>query len=85
VLFFRAEAHDVAFHLGPPIATILEWENLDAWLLHSPSVYVIMPEEVAEVWPHHLHNGKLQLVLASADFTATPGDRPLVLLRGVAK
>jgi hypothetical protein len=83
VLFFRAEAHDVAFHMGPPIATILEWENLDAWLLHAPSVYVIMPKEYAEKCPQHLHNGKLQPVLCSADFTSASSDRPLVLLRSV--
>ena len=32
VLFFRVKAHDVAFHVGPPVATILEWENLERWL-----------------------------------------------------
>src|SRR5207245_6965649 len=31
VIFFRAEAHEVAFHVGRPLDTILEWENLDWW------------------------------------------------------
>src|SRR5581483_2662999 len=31
VVFFRAESHLLAFHLGRPVETILEWENLAVW------------------------------------------------------
>src|SRR5439155_12488428 len=31
VIFFRGESHVLAFHMGRPVDTILEWENLEWW------------------------------------------------------
>ena len=47
VLFFRAEAHAVAFHVGRPLHTLLEWENLDAWAGKAYPTYVVMPADCA--------------------------------------
>lgn len=81
VILFRVENHELSFHLGPPIDTILEWENLDRWLKHSPSVHVLMPAKEAQQRAEYLHNGKLQVLLKSQDFTSLRQDRPLVLLK----
>src|SRR5205823_275161 len=45
VIFFRAESHVLAFHVGRPLDTILEWENLAWWVDRPFPVYVVMPEE----------------------------------------
>ena len=81
VILFRVENHEVSFHLGPPIDTILEWENLDRWLKHSSSVHVLMPEKESRQCSQFLHNGKLQVLLCSKNFTSHPQVRPLVLLK----
>jgi 4-amino-4-deoxy-L-arabinose transferase-like glycosyltransferase len=81
VLFFRAEAHALAFHVGRPLDTILEWENLDVWVGRPEVYYVVMPpEEVAE-WPSRLKNGCLYEVLRNTDLSGGKHAHPLVLLR----
>jgi 4-amino-4-deoxy-L-arabinose transferase-like glycosyltransferase len=62
VLFFRAEAHALAFHVGRPIDTILEWENLDAWVGRPQVYHVIMPADEAARWKQHLKSGWLREV-----------------------
>jgi 4-amino-4-deoxy-L-arabinose transferase-like glycosyltransferase len=81
VLFFRAEAHAVAFHVGRPLQTILEWENLDVWAGKPRSILVIMPAEYVAEWPRHLHAGRLVELRRTTDLTGRPHERPLVLLR----
>jgi hypothetical protein len=81
VLFFRAEAHTVAFHVGRPLHTLLEWENLDAWAGKATSTYVVMPADCAAVWRHHLTAGSLVEVLRTTDLTRRRHERPLVLMR----
>lgn len=81
VLLFRVEPHELAFHLGPPVATIMEWENLDQWLKQAKQVYVIMPKTEARCRHEFLSNGTLQPVIGSEQLTTGDMDRPLVLLR----
>jgi 4-amino-4-deoxy-L-arabinose transferase-like glycosyltransferase len=81
VLFFRTEAHDLAFHVGLPLDTILEWENLDIWASRPGVYYVVMPPEVAAEWPLHLKAGSLQEVMRNTDLSDGRHARPLVLLR----
>jgi 4-amino-4-deoxy-L-arabinose transferase-like glycosyltransferase len=79
VLFFRAESHALAFHLGPPLNTFVEWENLNTWAGRPGPNYIIMPAHCAAEWPRHLTAGRLEEVLrgpAPAD-----GRQPLVLMR----
>ena len=82
VFFFRAEAHLHANHIGPPINTFLEWENLDIWAGRPGHHYIIMPADCAAEWPRHVTSGSLEEVLRSSDLD---GDvhrlRPLVLMR----
>jgi 4-amino-4-deoxy-L-arabinose transferase-like glycosyltransferase len=80
VLFFRAEAHAVAFHVGRPLHTLLEWENLDVWAGKTRPTYVIMPADCVALWPRHLGFGRLVEVLRTTDLTGRSHERPLVLL-----
>jgi 4-amino-4-deoxy-L-arabinose transferase-like glycosyltransferase len=82
VLFFRAEAHALAFHIGPPIDTFLEWENLDIWAGRPGCHYIVMPADCAAEWPQHVTSGRLEEVLRSTDFAGAKNrQRPLVLVR----
>jgi hypothetical protein len=81
VLFFRTEAHDLAFHLKPPLNTFLEWENLDVWAGRPGHHYIIMAPESAAEWPRHVHAGRLVEVLRSTHFNGGRHERPLVLMR----
>jgi 4-amino-4-deoxy-L-arabinose transferase-like glycosyltransferase len=81
VLFFRAEDHNVAFLVGPPQRSLLEWENLDLWAGKLQTTYIIMPPECVAEWPKHLTAGTLEVV-ASSEGLATPARRwPALLSR----
>jgi 4-amino-4-deoxy-L-arabinose transferase-like glycosyltransferase len=81
IIFFRAEAHDLAFHVGRPLDSILEWENLEWWAARPDPVYVVMPPNYAAVWQHHLKPGSLEEVLRSVDVMPGQDRREFVLLR----
>jgi hypothetical protein len=80
VIFFRTENHELAFQVGRPIDTVLEWENLDVWLAQPRPVYVVMPEDCAVERNHRLKNGRLKEVLRSRDLPGALHHRPLVFL-----
>jgi 4-amino-4-deoxy-L-arabinose transferase-like glycosyltransferase len=67
VLLFRAEAHNVAFHVGPPLDSLLEWENLDVWAGKSQTTYVIMPPGCVMEARSELTSGTLEVVARSED------------------
>lgn len=82
VLFFRAEVHALAFHVGNPVDTFLEWENLDIWAGRPGPHYIVMPPDCAAEWPRHVASGRLEVVLRNQDLPgAAHHEHPLVLLR----
>jgi 4-amino-4-deoxy-L-arabinose transferase-like glycosyltransferase len=82
VLFFRAECHPLAFHVGPPVDTFLEWENLNVWAGRPGTYYIVMPPGCADSWREHVTEGELEEVLRSCDLPGAAGrQRPLVLMR----
>jgi 4-amino-4-deoxy-L-arabinose transferase-like glycosyltransferase len=82
ILFFRAENHALAFHLGPPLDTFLEWENLDIWVGRPGPYYIVMPVDSLAESPRHLTAGRLEAVLRNTDMpNAANHERPLVLVR----
>jgi 4-amino-4-deoxy-L-arabinose transferase-like glycosyltransferase len=83
VIFFRTEAHEVAFHVGRPLDTILEWENLDWWATRPFPVCIVMPPESAAECDQHLRQGRLQRVLSTTALADGRQSRPLVLLRSL--
>jgi 4-amino-4-deoxy-L-arabinose transferase-like glycosyltransferase len=81
VLFFRAEAHVLSFHLRPWLDTFLEWENLDIWAGRRDTNYIVMPPECAAEWPNHVSSGRLVEVLRNTDLAGGRHELPLVLMR----
>jgi 4-amino-4-deoxy-L-arabinose transferase-like glycosyltransferase len=85
VIFFRAESHVLAFHLGQPLDTILEWENLQWWAAREFPVYIVMPEDAAREWPEYLGRGQLEEVLRTRDLVGDRRDHALVVLRTLGR
>ena len=83
VRFFRAEAHSLAFHLGWPLDTFLEWENLDIWAGRPGVHYIVMPPDCAAEWQTHVASGRLVEVLRNTDLAGGSHEAPLVLMRTV--
>lgn len=80
VIFFRAESHLLAFHVGKPVDTILEWENLAIWAERSYPVYVVMPEACVHQLNDHLPPDALEPLLFTRDYATGKRDRPLVVM-----
>jgi 4-amino-4-deoxy-L-arabinose transferase-like glycosyltransferase len=81
VIFYRAEAHLLTHHLGKPVDTILEWENLAKWIDQPKVVYFVMPAKTAAELPEHLPGVSLEEVLRTSDYVHGRRDRPFVVLR----
>lgn len=81
VIFFRTEAHTLVFHVGRPMDTILEWENLEVWANRKWPVYFVMPPDCATTWHEHVRCGRLEHVFSTADYFDRAPERPLVVLR----
>src|SRR5262249_60341002 len=79
-LLFRAQARALAFHLGRPLDSFLEWENLDVWA-GRPGYYIVMPPGCAAEWPHHVTAGRLVPVLRNTELTGGTHKQPLVVMR----
>jgi 4-amino-4-deoxy-L-arabinose transferase-like glycosyltransferase len=76
VVFFRAEAHTLALHVGPPMRSLLEWENLDVWVARPQPAYIVLPPEYLAEAPKRLDRGVLEVV-ARSDTLAPPLHRHL--------
>jgi hypothetical protein len=81
IIFFLVESHPLAFHLGRPIDTIKEWENIDIWAGRPGTYYIVMTPECARDWPKHVTSGRLETVLTNSDLAGGSHKQPLVLLR----
>jgi hypothetical protein len=72
-------------HIGQPVDTILEWENLQWWTERPFPVYIVMPQKCAEEWPQHLPPGTLHEVLRTSAYVHGRRDRPMIVLRTQGK
>jgi 4-amino-4-deoxy-L-arabinose transferase-like glycosyltransferase len=81
VIFFRTEAHPLAFHLGRPLALVVQWAELNTRLLKSGTHYIVTPPQYAGECPLHLHGIRLERVLSNTDLSGGEHEHPLVLLR----
>ena len=80
ILLFRTESHLLAYHLGPPLHTLVEWGELtDALGAPGPHTVVMPPEFVADA--ERITGRKLVPVATLADHTIVRPPRPLVCLR----
>jgi 4-amino-4-deoxy-L-arabinose transferase-like glycosyltransferase len=81
VIFFRTESHPLAFHLGRPLAIIVQWPELKARLRQPGTHYVVTPPRYAEESRLYLHGLRLDRVLGNTDLSGGAHEHPLVLLR----
>jgi Dolichyl-phosphate-mannose-protein mannosyltransferase len=81
VVFFRTEAHALAFHVGRPLDVLVEWDELNARLNRPGTHCVVMPPEVAEAWAKNLYGVRLEEVSCNSTLAGGAHERPLVLLR----
>ncbi len=83
IILFRMESHLLAFHLGRPLVTLVEWHDLNDRLATPGPHYVIMPPEYVYATDQIVRSRKLQAIAKLEDYTAAPPERPLVFLRTV--
>ena len=81
ILLFRTEPHLLAFHLGRPILSRVEWHDLNDWASAPGPHFVVMPPEYVEFAQQIVRSRKLVEVGRLGDYTADKPPRPLVFLR----
>ena len=81
ILLFRTESHLLAFHLGRPVHTLVEWGELNDRLAEPGPHFVVTPPEyaaeAAAILPHH----PMAVVARLDEYTRAAPPRPLVFLR----
>ncbi|OAI38938.1 hypothetical protein AYO40_01495 [Planctomycetaceae bacterium SCGC AG-212-D15] len=83
VIFFRSEAHALALHVGRPINTILEWENIAIWVDRPGEHFFVMPPECVREWPENIKTATLEVLSTNAPAGGGSHEHPLVLARSV--
>ncbi len=81
ILFFRTESHLLAFHLGRPLYTFVEWKELNDLLAEPGLHFVVMPAEYVYPAQEIVTSRRLAVVARLDDFTKARPHRPLVFLR----
>jgi 4-amino-4-deoxy-L-arabinose transferase-like glycosyltransferase len=81
VIFFRTEAHALAFHVGRPLSILVEWSDLEARLRHSKAALVVMPGNCAQDWSKHLHGFGLTEVARNRCLDGDRDKRLLVVMQ----
>lgn len=79
VILFRTESHLLAYHLGPPLTTLVEWGDLRAALREPGPHTVVMPPECAADAERYT-NRKFVPVADLASTLSVRPHRPLVCL-----
>jgi 4-amino-4-deoxy-L-arabinose transferase-like glycosyltransferase len=80
VVFFRTEAHALAFHVGRPVDVLVQWEQLRADMAQPGTHYLVMPPECLEDCRRHLPECRLREVLKNTDLCGGKHERPLLLV-----
>jgi 4-amino-4-deoxy-L-arabinose transferase-like glycosyltransferase len=80
VVFFRTEAHPLAFHVGRPLEVLVQWDGLRQRLARPGRHYVIMPPEAAGDSLEELPGIHLEEILRNTELSGGQHERPLVLL-----
>jgi 4-amino-4-deoxy-L-arabinose transferase-like glycosyltransferase len=81
VLLFRVESHLLAFHLGRPLHTLVEWGELRERLAEPGPHVVVMPPEYVYPAGQIVTGRRLGMVARLGDVTPAAPARPLVILR----
>ncbi len=81
IIFFRTEAHPLAFRVGRPVDIVVQWAELNTRLLQTGTHYVVTPPQYAEESARYLHGLHLVRVLSNTDLSGGRHEHALVLLR----
>jgi hypothetical protein len=81
VIIFRAESHLLAYHLGRPLHTLVDWGELNGRLAGPGPHFVVMPPEYAFAASQIVTSRRLEVVARLEDYTPEKPPRPLVFLR----
>jgi 4-amino-4-deoxy-L-arabinose transferase-like glycosyltransferase len=85
VLFFRTEAHALAFRVGRPLAVLVEWSDLEGRLGKAGSHYVVTPPACVTECRSRLAGVSWEVVTGTAELAGGSHERPLVLLRATRR
>jgi 4-amino-4-deoxy-L-arabinose transferase-like glycosyltransferase len=80
VVFFRTEAHALAFHVGRPLDVLVQWEKLRERLARPGRHYVVLPPQDARECPRQLPGVCVAEVRRNTDLSGGSHERPLVLI-----
>jgi hypothetical protein len=80
VLLFQVESHLLAYHLGRPVHTLVEWADLDAHLRGAGPHYVVTRSDCLDDI-RAFRPGRVEVLAHSEDVSAVRPHRPLVLLQ----
>ncbi|MBA4189080.1 MAG: hypothetical protein C0467_13865 [Planctomycetaceae bacterium] len=81
ILQFRMESHLLSYHLGSPVQTLVEWGELNDFLVVPGPRFVVMPPEYVYTASVICTSRKLVEIGKLEDFTSGKPHRPLVFLR----
>jgi hypothetical protein len=79
VVFFRTEAHALAFHLGRPLAILVQWEHLEERVRKAGVAHVVCPVGSVDEVRRRLPGAGVRRLLANTD-RAGEHERPLAFL-----
>jgi len=81
ILQFRMESHLLAYHLGRPLQTLVEWGELNERLAEPGVHFVVMPPEYVFAASQVVTTRKLVEITRLQDHTGAKPARPLSFLR----
>jgi 4-amino-4-deoxy-L-arabinose transferase-like glycosyltransferase len=81
ILMFRAESHLLAYHLGRPIHTLVEWGELNERLAEPGTHWFVTRAEFVDECHAHISVRPVRVAARSEEFSSTKPLRPLVLMR----
>ena len=85
VMLFRVESHLLAFHLGRPIHTLVEWAELNERLAEPGLHWFVTRAEFVPECLQNVRSRKIEVAGYSADFSPARPLRPLVLMHTIAE
>jgi 4-amino-4-deoxy-L-arabinose transferase-like glycosyltransferase len=81
VVFFRAEAHALAFRVGRPMAALVEWAGLQKQVSRPGPHFVVLPPGEADRVIDRLPGCRFEELGRTTTLAGGRHERPLVLLR----
>ena len=81
VVFFRTEAHTLAFRVGRPLAVVVEWPGLEDHLARPGRHFVVLPPAVAVEAVRRLPGFRFEELGRTTSRAGGRHERPLILLR----